>query len=414
MRHLTRYLALHPARPLIDSPPNDDLVLTVVIPCLQEPGIIELVEHLQARTLPDAAVEILIVVNHAADVPEAVRHANAETLAQLRQWQAATPKFQMHAMDARDLPVKSAGVGLARKVGMDEACRRFAAISKPAGIIASLDADCLVSANYLAGIIKAFDENPAMHAAILPYAHRLHEISDPLHLKAITCYELFLRYVELGWQYAQLPYAFTSIGSCFAVRANAYARHHGMNQRKAGEDFYFLHKLDREHPLGRIRDVCVYPSARMSSRTPFGTGQAVSDFYHGDKSTWQVAAPELFDDLRCMQQALPALFEATTQAWLQQLPARLAEFLEESGIEQAVKSMRAHAASPATFCSRYFVWFDGLKAWRYVNRGDSTMPIEAAASLLLEKAGIAATGSDATTMLEQFRNDADADQVGNL
>jgi len=343
------------------------------------------------------------VVNHAADVPEAVRHANAETLAQLRQWQAATPKFQLHAIEAFDLPVKSAGVGLARKIGMDEACRRFAAIGKPDGIIASLDADCRVSENYLTGIIQAFDKNPAMHAATLPYAHRFHEISDPLHLKAITCYELFLRYIELGWHYAGLPYAFTSIGSCFAVRANAYARHHGMNQRKAGEDFYFLHKLARERRLGCIRDVCVYPSARMSSRTPFGTGQAVSDFYHGDKSIWQVAAPELFDDLHCMNQKLPALYEFETETWLQCLPARLAQFLRESGIEQVVKGMRTHAASPETFCNRYFVWFDGLKAWRYVNRDDLTMPIEIAASLLLEKAGTTSSGSDTGALLEQFR-----------
>jgi len=403
MRHLNRYLQLHPMQPVIDAQPNKNLALAIVIPCLQEPDTLSLVEHLQACTLPDAAVEILIVVNQPADAHESVREANAETLAQLRQWPAATPKFQVHAIKAFDLPVKDAGVGMARKIGMDEAARRFTAIGKPDGIIVSLDADCRVSENYLNGIIKAFEKHPAMHAATFSYAHRLQDITDARHLKAITCYELFLRYIELGWRYAGLPYAFTSIGSCFATRANAYARHHGMNQRKAGEDFYFLHKLARERPLSRIREVYVYPSARMSSRTPFGTGQAVSDFYHGEKPDWQVVAPKFFEELRCMQQALPALFETATDVWLRRLPERLARFLEESGIEKATRSMRSHAASPATFCSRYFVWFDGLKAWRYVNRDDSTMPIEKAAAALMEKVGAVPAGSTASTLLEQFR-----------
>jgi len=65
--------------------------------------------------------------------------------------------------------------------------------------------------------------------------------------------------------------------------------------------------------------------------------------------------------------------------------------------------MRSHAASPTTFCSRYFVWFDGLMAWRYANRDDSAMPIEQAASLLLEKTGVAPNGSEASALLEQFR-----------
>ena len=98
MRHLTRYLQLHPMQPLIDATPNKKLALAVVIPCLQEPDMLSLVGQLQACTLPDAAVEILIVVNHPADAPESVREANAETLAQLRQWPTATPKFQVHAI----------------------------------------------------------------------------------------------------------------------------------------------------------------------------------------------------------------------------------------------------------------------------------------------------------------------------
>ena len=41
------------------------------------------------------------------------------------------------------MPAKDAGVGLARKTGMDEALYRFNMLGKPEGIILSYDADSL-------------------------------------------------------------------------------------------------------------------------------------------------------------------------------------------------------------------------------------------------------------------------------
>lgn len=103
--------------------------------------------------------------------------------------------------------------------------------ARPSGFIASLDADCLVSDTYLSGILAWFETHPNAHAATLPYAHRLEEVNDSRYRQAIIGYEIFLRYVAAGWRHAGLPCAFTAIGSCFAVRADAYARHHGMNKR---------------------------------------------------------------------------------------------------------------------------------------------------------------------------------------
>lgn len=46
-----------------------------------------------------------------------------------------------------------------------------------------------------------------------------------------------------------------------------------MNQRKAGEDFYFLHKFSILDQLGEINVEIVLPLARSSDRVPFGTGK---------------------------------------------------------------------------------------------------------------------------------------------
>jgi len=406
MRHLRRYLALRKPEALLAAPPAPELGLVIVIPCLLEPAMIELLEHLHSCQMPLSAIEVIVVINHASDASDAVRAANQETFDKISIWKQGHESggFRVYPFRAFDLPPKIAGVGLARKIGMDEAMCRFAAINRPDGIIASLDADCLVSNNYFNALQDYFKVNSNIHAATLAYAHRLNGISDARHRYAMVCYELFLRYVEHGWGYAGLPFAFTAIGSCFAVRANACARHHGMNKRRAGEDFYFLHKLARERPLGHITSACVYPSAHMSSRTPFGTGQAVAAWVHGDSRRWPVCEPERFAELRLMNDALESLFDSDTDGWLERLPVSLADFLREAGITNAARNMRANAVAAASFRRRFYVWFDGLKAWRYIHRPSRQIPIEEAAASLLKMDGITPQATDAESLLMQYRD----------
>jgi len=404
MRHLNRYLGLQQTVPLIDEPAEVNLALTTVIPCMHEPAMLELLDHLRSRDMPDAAVEIIVVINHPCDAPDAVRQSNARTLDQITVWQRKHnhPIFKVHVIAATGLAKQACGVGIARKIGMDEAMRRFASLERADGIIASLDADCLVSTNYFTALLRAFTARPDIHAITTAYSHRIDELHDARHRQAMIGYELFLRYIELGWLYAGLPYAFTAIGSCFAVRANACARHHSMNKRQAGEDFYFLHKLARERPLGHIAEVCVYPSARMSSRTPFGTGQAVSDWYCGKQTIWPVCAPQAFAQLKQMRDNLDQLFHMETETWLASLSEPLRLYLQAYHIDQAVTGMRANAASSTGFRRRFFFWFDGLKAWRYVNQ-QVVVPVEQALASLLQMMDMSPVSDNAEKLLLQLR-----------
>jgi len=367
--------------------------------------MIKLLDHLHSCQMPLSAIEVIVVINHASDASDAVRAANLNTYGEICTWKQGheSDGFRVYPIRAFDLPPKTAGVGLARKIGMDEAMRRFAAINRPDGVIASLDADCLVSNNYFNVLQDYFKVNSNIHAVTLAYEHRLDEISDARHRYAMVCYELFLRYVEHGWGYAGLPFAFTAIGSCFAVRANACARHHGMNKRRAGEDFYFLHKLARERPLGHIQSTCVYPSARLSSRTPFGTGQAMAAWVHGDSNEWPVCEPLRFNELREMNNTLEPLFDSDTDGWLERLPESLADFLQNAGIAKATLNMRANAATATSFCKRFYVWFDGLKAWRYIHQPSMQVPVEEAAAALLAMGGITPKKEDAESLLMQYK-----------
>ncbi|RMG92461.1 MAG: glycosyltransferase family 2 protein [Zetaproteobacteria bacterium] len=404
MHELKRYIERARIVPRIPDEPARRLGMVVVVPCRQEPDLIALLDHLQNMKRPDAHVEVVLVLNHEQGVAEEVARAHRRDALMVRAWdrEYGSEGFRAHVIEAFDLPPKYAGVGLARKLGMDEAVYRFVRCGQPNGIIASLDADCRVDDDYLLALPSAFHSHRA-HAVVLPYAHDLRQVVDERHHRAMVFYELFLRYVELGWRWAMLPYAFTSIGSCFAVRADAYARHHGMNRRKAGEDFYFLHKLARERPLIMLSSPRVYPSSRMSSRTPFGTGQAVRDWYLGGDDAWPVAPPSVFDELRELGLHAGELFHMPLRAWLDLRSRPLSIFLLQAGLESAVDEMRRHAASPETFRRRFFVWFDGLKAWRYVQHAEQTVPVDIAVAELAARLGWRECWSDATALLRMMR-----------
>ena len=121
---MTRYLqerTLFP--PLINEPPADDLSLAVVIPARDEPDLIRSLESLAQCQAPDDSAEVIVIVNTSETDSEPKIETNQHIAAQAREWAAAhsSPKLHFHILEQHRLPKKHAGVGLARKIGMDEA-----------------------------------------------------------------------------------------------------------------------------------------------------------------------------------------------------------------------------------------------------------------------------------------------------
>ncbi len=357
--------------------------------------MVAMLQHLYQCDMPDAAMEIIVVINHAHNHDVTVKKNNRQTAEQIT---IATKSWhddcRCHVMTAFDLPEKKSGVGVARKIGMDEAMLRLAAVGANDGLIVSLDADCQVDSHYFTGLLAYAAANPLQHAMLCDFHHPLDDATSKQHRQAMIAYELLLRTIALGWAYAGLPYAFIAIGSCMVVRANAYARHHGMNTRQAGEDFYFMHKLARERSIKTLHDLRVYPSARISIRTPFGTGQAIKNMCEGNEQQQTMANPQVFEHLKHMVQGLPALYQRNdVSLWLATLHPSVAASLQQQGLEQALPHMHGNAASVDTFCKHFFTWFDGLKAWRIVHqyREKEAVPIVRAAQNL---AVLVALGDD--------------------
>src|SRR5258705_1441196 len=253
----------------MQTPPDSDLSLAVVIPCFNEPDLVKSLESLRRSERPSGGVEVIVVVNSAAGCSPGILKQNQRSLNEARQWTETQkePRLTVHLIDAQNLPPRHAGVGLARKIGMDEALRCFDDIGKlNEGIILCFDADCECAPNYLASVEGHFRVHRDSPGCSICFEHPLEGEMQPAVYDAVTNYELHLRYYVQALRYAQFPHAYHTIGSSMAVRARVYMEQGGMNRRQAGEDFYFLHKLI---PLGGFTELnatTVYPSPRASDR----------------------------------------------------------------------------------------------------------------------------------------------------
>jgi len=388
----------------ISEPPAAGLSLAVVIPCFNEPNLLASLESLHRSERPDAPHEVIVVVNSAADADVTIVDRNETTLREARAWLKAQPepKLTVHLIDARHLPPRHAGVGLARKIGMDEALRRFDhAGTLDHGVILCFDADCTCAPNYLRAVSDHFQAHPTPPACSIYFEHPLEGELAPEIYVAIGAYELHLRYYVQALRYARFPHAHHTIGSSMAVRAQAYMAQGGMNRRQAGEDFYFLHKLI---PLGgftELNSTAVYPSPRPSDRVPFGTGRAVSDWLQRPGTrTYPLQA---FDDLRVFLESVPSLKSSVPQA----MPESIRTFLAQQNFEQALAEIRNHTATPPAFTKRFFRWFDGFRAMKFVHHardhfyGDEQVEL-ASAKLLSRLSGFAAARS-VSELLRAYR-----------
>lgn len=266
-----------------------------------------------------------------------------------------------------EMPENTGGVGMARKIGMDMALRLLRKSSAPCNVILSLDADTLVQNNYLSAIKDYFTAE--VKTAIVAYEHQMP--ADYMEKAAICCYEIFLRYWVLGLKYAKSNWAFHSIGSTIAVSTRAYLEVRGMNRRGAGEDFYFLNKLAKVGKINYIKETCVYPSSRLSTRVPFGTGKRVQRFLAGVcKEEYCLYDPQIFiilsDWLSLMNDMiLGREDEILIKAAL--IHPGLKSFLEESKFPLVWSKIRRVAKDEKLLARHFNDWFDGFKTLKLIN-----------------------------------------------
>jgi len=356
----------------VESPITEDVGLIVMIPCLNEPEIIRTLESLWACSPIKSACEVIVVVNESESSSGEIKAANEQTYCELNHWKKLNDRKGMllHPIYARSVEARSAGAGMARKIGMDEIIRRFNDLNRPDGTLVSLDADCMVSENYLQEIERTFISDKKCFAATINFRHRVEEMAEQRQRQGIRLYEDYLHYYKKALDFAGFPNSIYTIGSAFAVRADAYVKQGGMNRRQAGEDFYFLNKLTNLGQIVEISDAYVYPSARVSDRVPFGTGAAMSKWMNaqGDlTTTYNFAA---FRDLKMLFDQVNSLYrfeDGEYQRIKSLLPGSISEYFKTIHFDQKIVEINKYSSTPVAFKKRFFQFFDAFLIMRFLN-----------------------------------------------
>lgn len=358
---------------LIPESPDPSLALVIVIPVYKEPELLATLYSLSENHFDEwRKVEVILVVNHAIDAPETVQQQNQQTYKAVKEWiHTVADTLTIHPLLIQDLPKKQAGVGLARKIGMDEAVDRLEQVDNPQGLIICLDADTIVQPNYLQVLLDTYRTLPKKEAFTIHFEHPLEgkKFSSGIY-EGIIFYELFLRYFIEGLRVAGYPYAFHTVGSAMAVRSHAYQKMGGMNRRQAGEDFYFLHKFTQRGKVHEIHDTAVIPSPRASDRVPFGTGKAIQAWLDTPGQAYMGYHPELFFSLKEFLASFPSSYGSLV--W--NVPLCFRDFLEEEKLTEKGKEAKSHVASQAAYVKRLYQWLSPLKVLQIIRAGQATYP----------------------------------------
>lgn len=353
-------------------PPETAADMIVVIPCYNEPALFETLESLCVADRPAINILTVIVFNAGVLANEDAVLQNRASHEELCRFAARhnTPHFGFYSFLFENLPRKHAGVGLARKIGMDLAVEHFLRNGKSRGVIVSLDADCTVSSNFLTTVWEAFLRDKSLNATVHAFRHRV-EAGSCLSESAARQYEAYIRYFRSMLQYTGFPYYWHTVGSAFAVSADAYVRVGGMGRQQGGEDFYFLQKVFALGGICELQDALVFPMARFSDRVPFGTGPSLQRIVNDPGGNVRAYAKGAFEELKRLFDLIDVFFgenEQTVEKMTFGLHPSLQQYLREIDFASLVRDCQDNSASLHTFRKRFFHHFNAFRIIKFLNR----------------------------------------------
>ena len=364
--HLS-YLEKHALVPsLIEVKPKAGLGIVLVVSGSDPRGIQVTLDAINSCTRPRVPVEVLVVF-HIGEATTAV-----DKLGQLAAREVAVEWIKKHTksafayriLDLPDVAPKDFGEGLTRKLAFDEGMRRLHAAGNPSGLLIWLDAGVMPDFGYLKELHTYFERNHRTTSCTVGF-YTLTEAE-----------ELTLRYTMQGLRTMGHPYAHYHMASTVVVRGTAYEQSGGMNRRKAGADFHFLHKLT---PLGLHDD---FPDVRLLFCFPMP----------GLKSREMVFAPEAYTVLRRFVQSvfenwqMPAI-EVVSLA--EDVHPAIGLWMAVHNVYDRIVDIQASARNAASFRRRFFHWFSVLQVQHFMNFTHPTyfeqVPLIAASAAILGK-----------------------------
>lgn len=252
-------------------PPRPGLRLSVVIPARNEAAgltrtLTALAGQVDAAGIPLApdCYEVLLLVNNCSD----------ETAEVARCFSKRFPRLALHVAEIT-LPPALAHVGAARRLLMDEACRRLLRRRRTQGVIASTDGDTRVAPDWVYRILhEVAGGAEAVGGRIRVERHchedrhaRLYSVRDMAYQRGLTRLESFLDPDPADpW-----PRHCQFFGGSLAVTAAAYLRAGGLPVLPCLEDVALGERLRRmDICIRHSPAVRVTTSARQDGRAALG------------------------------------------------------------------------------------------------------------------------------------------------
>lgn len=337
---------------------------TIVIPSLAENNFLfktlDSIEKNNPKILKETI--IIIVVNNSKKTNFNIRNNNYQTLKLLHQ---ANYSYPIGIIDATsngyELPSKYAGVGLARKIGIDLA---IPLLKNEHSLIFSTDADTILNKDYLQTIVDHFNKNN-IESAVVGFKHQKAE--NKYLDKEILNYEKFLIKTANKIKSAGSPYGYVAMGSTMVCNLKSYIAVGGMPKRKAAEDFYFLQELAKYRGVQNINNILVYPSSRSVSRVHLGTGFRMEQVKKGININNLYFSDDAF-------KLLSFWINKGTNSWqkdilelmslIEKKNKDLNTFLINEGINNIWLGLQASSPTKEHFIKQFHRWFDGLKTIR--------------------------------------------------
>ena len=307
---------------------------------------------------------VVVVVNNPEVSKSKLKNNNKSTIHELSKQQY---KFNLVTIDASskglELPKKYAGVGLARRIGID-LCLPYMRSNN--SLIFCTDADVEVSPKYLSTVINYFINN-TLSAAVVGFKHKKFNIK--IVDQGIKDYEHFLKSTAHKLKKCGSPYGYVAMGSTMVCTTKAYCAIGGMPKKKATEDFYFLQELAKYCNIVTIKQELVFPSSRPISRVYLGTGYRMEQIINGFK-----ISNLYFSNISFVY--LSQWIKIAEKSWKLNIDDLLSKtykihpdlnsFILNQGIKDTWIKIQANSKINSQFIRQFHKWFDGLKTIQFL------------------------------------------------
>ena len=259
--------------PLVWTPSDPRCEAIVIVPARNEAETIQSTLRALAyqydargRPLDHTRYEVLLLCNNSTDASAYLA----------RQFAMQHPSFALQVIEVTLAPA-NANVGYARRLLMNEACRRLRALGRPRGVICSTDGDTCVTPTWLAATLDAVQRGADAVGGRIQTSVAARKAMPPA---LRDCYLLDVAYQYFAAELEAMldpdphdpwPRHHQHFGASFAITAVMYERIGGLPRVPVFEDIALYRTLMQVD--ARVRHtlaVCVITSARRTGRAEGG------------------------------------------------------------------------------------------------------------------------------------------------